>query len=389
LTAIETFYNSPEDEKPQALDVASHRKPVIDRRFQEKVWAWLTRNPEVSVGRTKEGNGLTLSEAEAAESSPSDTGTLLTDPQSQVQPSLDTKQPLRVFVSRERAWLAITGHEPDESKVLPTEFALLSIIASRKSRGIVQTDLVKLSGQDKRSVPKRTEMLQRKGYIEKRAVQAKSARTSLCTLRKFVPDTPAFHATETPRNRGSGRRHEAGDIIDFKVFLKQLFEILQEYKVISRNDLKKVLGFADGWRWRILSRALRKLERIGCLKRVKAMSQYQDTMKTPHPCVMLIRDPSERDIQLFHEDSRSLFANLEQEDKNNPELDDDIDAVALERESSTLADSGTPNVVRKDVVEDSGRILPRWSPDKIIHNLIFDVIDSASTTGRTNHVSCR
>lgn len=327
------------------------------------------------MGKNREGNALTLAEALSAQS-------ISAPVADETKPPLSQTSSPRVFVSQERTWLAITGHEPDESRVLPTEFALLSIIASRKSQGIVQTELVKVSGQDKRSVPKRTDALQQKGYIEKRAVQVKASRTSLCTLRRFVPETPAFSATETPADRGPKPKHEPGDIIDFKVFIDRLFEILKEYKIIARNDLKRILGFADGWRWRILSRALRKFERIGCVKRVKAPSQYQETMKALHPCVMLIREPSERDLDLFHQDSKILFSNLEQENDNNAELEDDVDADPTKQgPPATHADESL--VVKQEVVE-GGRTLPRWTPDRNIHNLIFDVIDSAGTSGRTN-----
>jgi hypothetical protein len=283
-----------------------------------------------------------------------------------------------VFVSKERTWLAITGHEPDESRVLPTEFVLLSIIASRKSQGIVQTELVRLSGQDKRSVPKRTDALHKKGYIEKRAIQVKSSRTSLCTLWKFVSETPLFSATETPADRGPKPKHEDSDIIDFKVFISRLFEILKQYHLIARNDLKRILGFADGWRWRILSRALRRFERIGCLKRVKARSQYQDTMDALHPCVLFIREPTERDLERFHEDTKVLFSNLEQETDNNAELDEDVDA------DTTGPGASGSLVIKEEVMEEGGRTIPRWTPDRNIHNLIFSIIDGAGTAGRTN-----
>ena len=395
LAFIDAFYGSAlREQRPYRSDVLSHRKPVIDRRFQERVWTWLTKNPEVSVGKERKGNGLSLAEAEAAQHSPPvDISDVAAEEitsnvsVSQAPTSSVHNGPPRVFVSEERTWLTITGHKPDDSRVYPTEFALLSIIASRKSKGIIQTDLVKLSGQDKRSVPKRTDMLQQKGYIEKRAIQVKSSRTSLCTLRKFVLDRPAFHMTETPAERGAGAKHETGDVIDFKVFADRLFEVLREFKVISRYDLKKILGFADGWRWRILSRALQKFERIGCVKRVRAMSQYDDTRKALHSCVMLTRDPSERDLQSFHDNSRNLFSNLNQEDGINVELDDDIEADATRRESPTVHHLRTPEGVKEGVV-DGGRILPRWMPDRNLHNLIFDVIDGGGTTGRTNSVSC-
>lgn len=283
----------------------------------------------------------------------------------------DARAP-RVFVSEERTWLAITGHEPDETKVLPTEFALLSIIASGKSNGIPQTDLVRLSGQDKRSVPKRTDVLQKKGYIQKRAIQVKSTRTSLCTLCKFLqPEYVTGHAPD--QSSGAGSR-----MVDFKAFTDKLFDILRDYKIVARNDLKRLLGFSDAWHWKVLSRALRKFERIGVLKRVKAMSQYQDTVNKLHPCVMLLRDPSDRDLELFHEFSQNLFSNMGQkEDVDEPDED-------YEEEPER---AGTVGIVkREESVEEAGRVLPTWTPDRSLYHIILDKVDAAGTSGLNNHV---
>ncbi|RHZ48946.1 hypothetical protein CDV55_101892 [Aspergillus turcosus] len=348
LTFIDTFYSR----APQETSARSH---TVDRAFQEKVWSWLTRHPEVSVGRDRESNHLHLNDAE------------------RLAHKADPEHAIRVFVSRERRWLAVAGHEPDETKVLPLEFALLSIIASRKSNGIFQTDLVRLSGQDKRSVPKRTDMLQQKGYIEKRAIQIKSVRTSLCVLRKFSTD---LSGAVTAGDQGER-------LIDFRDFNDKLFAILREYKIIARTDLKNALGFADQWRWRILSRALRKFERIGVLKRVRATSQYADDMKKLHPCVMLIREPTERDYELFHEYSQSIYTDLEQED--GLELEDGAGpADAREDISSAGVDKAVGMVKQEADVEEAGRTIPAWSPDRIIHNQIFDLVDQAGTSGITN-----
>ncbi|PYI21042.1 hypothetical protein BO99DRAFT_421145 [Aspergillus violaceofuscus CBS 115571] len=359
LKFIDTFYARLAQDAPD-------RSHTVDRRFKEKVWSWLTKNPEISVGQNREGNHLRLQDVAGFSRDESSTEAHT--------PTLSSG-PVRVFVSKERTWLAVTGHEPDETKVLPTEFALLSIIASRKHNGIVQTDLVKASGQDKRSVPKRTDALHQKGYIEKRAIQIKAARTSLCTLRRFL--TPEHAPQSDQDSEPSGVKPK---MIDFNEFNGKLFDILREYRLISRNDLKAKLGFIDHWHWRILSRALRKFERIGVLKRVKALSQYAHTLKKFHPCVMLIREPTEKDMELFHEFSRNILANLDQED--NVEIEDEMD-----QEDSTRGSQAPPNttlVKREQEVEDAGRILPSWSPDRNIHNLIFETIDNAGTAGLTN-----
>ncbi|KAL4958097.1 hypothetical protein BDW69DRAFT_154980 [Aspergillus filifer] len=347
LSFIDAFYTR------HATD-DSDRSPVVDRRFKEKVWQWITKNPEVSVGTKREGNALTLEEAEK---------------RAREKPN----EPLNVFVSEERTWLAITGHEPDETKILQMEFALLSIIASRKSAGISQPELIRLSGQDKRSVPKRTDILQQKGYIEKRAIQMKAVRTSLCTLRNFL--TPV--ASDTGAT-DAGSRLDAVPMVDFTQFTNRLFDILREHRIISRNDLKSLLGFKDRWHWKILSRTVRKFERIGVMKRVKAMSQYATTMRSYHPCILFVREPTEQDIEAFHDFTKSMYTDM---DKGG---DADFEDEGEAEESRELSASGDVALERQEGVEASGRVLPIWSPDRCIHNQVFDVVDRTETSGSTN-----
>jgi hypothetical protein len=101
------------------------------------------------------------------------------------EPSSTTAGP-RLHASQNRVWQALTGHSIDLKKVPNMEFILLSIIAAHGPEGVTQPELVRISNQDKRSVPHRTAELARKGYIAKSSVQAKGARTSLCVHTKFV-----------------------------------------------------------------------------------------------------------------------------------------------------------------------------------------------------------
>ncbi|PGH10509.1 hypothetical protein AJ79_05437 [Helicocarpus griseus UAMH5409] len=407
LAFIDSFYASATQQSDQPNHEAVYRAPNVDHKFKQNVWVWLTRHPEVSVGKNREGNNLTLDEVEAqytqnSAREPSLDASTAQQPEEDVlagpehsssvpetQTKLQSGGPFRVFVSEERMWFAIAGHERDHSRIMPLEFALLSLIASRKGQGIMQPELPGLSGQDKRSVPKRTDALSRKGYIEKRAVQYKSARTSLCTLRRFVRSRSSGEIDGTTgENTGpSSVATELDSVIDFPVLVDKLFRCLKEYNVITRNDLKAKLGMEDRWQGKVLGRAVRKLERIGCVRRVRAVSQYSDMMKTRHPSIMLLREPTEIDYRLFIEDSRSLVSYLEQENTDTVEVDQDQDAgdepIEIKR------DVASPPEV--EYLEHIGRIVPRWAPDQILTNLIHDIVDKNGREGSTNqniNVAC-
>lgn len=370
LQATETFYQN-------ASQGANQRRQTVDRRFKAKVWIWLTHHPEVSVGQENEFQGLTLDDVEKLEHE----SHVSKDPNAEETETAPDENPssassaaqVRIFVSAERTWHAITGHGPDETKVPQSEYGLLSIIAAHRSAGIDQIRLVKLSGQDKRSVPKRTDSLQKKGYIEKRAVQIKSARTSLCTHTRFLNTVP-----DDPDHQKSRIATQENSIIDFEAFTTQLFEILKKERIISRNDLKRLLGFQDRWRWKILSRAIRKFERIGVVKRVKAESQYEKL----HPCVTLIREPTAKDIANFHEsDGGDLNAAVD----DQADLDEDMEPDTAQQNSGSDNGDGETNMAMH--VVDSGPVMPSWSPDRHITNQIFDIIDDSGTNGVTNLVS--
>ncbi|KAJ5770314.1 uncharacterized protein N7511_002365 [Penicillium nucicola] len=355
LQAITAFYED------QSQDGTSHQN--VDGRFLIKAWGWLTKNPEVSVGKNTEYNHLTLDEAKQLDSQSSEV-----DQDADQEP----ESPVRIFVSKERTWIAITGHEPDETKVMPLELVLLSIIASHKSEGIVQPDLCKISGQDKRSVPTRTDKLHAKGYIDKRPVQIKGARTSLCTLKRFLRPTA---------NDGDGQPQEQSQpMIDFDSFNTKLFDILREFRLVTRNDLKRLLGFDDRWRWRILSRAIRKYERIGVLKRVRAMSQYEKL----HPCIKLLREPTEKDFKLFHDFDLDVL-----DDKKGQDLGDmDQEELDIAEKPEFDADEGAINLIQEHV-EDVGRVVPVWNPQRNIHNQMFDIIQRTGTSGMANQQVAR
>lgn len=99
---------------------------------------------------------------------------------------------IRLYASETRMWHALAGHGPDFSKIKYLDFVCLSIIAACGPKGILQHDLVRISGQDKRSLPARTDRLHDRGYVEKKrlCVQLVNPKrllnTSQCTLKRFI-----------------------------------------------------------------------------------------------------------------------------------------------------------------------------------------------------------
>ena len=106
-----------------------------------------------------------------------------------------TSQPgIRIYTSQNRMWFAITGHGPDESRVKSLDFICLSVIAASGPKGILQHNLVSITGQDKRSVPSRTDRLRDDGYIVKVPETTwvgeppRRLHTSRCTLTRCLKD---------------------------------------------------------------------------------------------------------------------------------------------------------------------------------------------------------
>ncbi|KAG8530290.1 uncharacterized protein KY384_004792 [Bacidia gigantensis] len=223
--------------------------PNLDDPFLEYIWKLLTNDPEIQVGDHGQYSNLSLAEAEASyhhqratkpsvrsvepsaptEGRPSepdlnevtdphpvpdvgstpqlteptrlthDEGTSLPRETNELdvpshtgddfeQPERNAEQQgIRIFASEKCMWYALTGHEPDPARIKAFDFVLLSIIASCGSQGILQFDLVRVSGQDKRSVPNRTDRLHEQGHIVKKSI------TTLTHARKEVSKIVSSH----------------------------------------------------------------------------------------------------------------------------------------------------------------------------------------------------
>ena len=211
----------------------------IDERFQTRVWKWLTKHPDIQVRATSidSNNVGSFPNPSSASHFPGETST-------------SNSQQLRAYACQERMWYATAGHGPDPARIPPMDFTCLSVIAAHRERGILQPDLVKTTGQDKRSVPKRTQRLQDGGYIVKIPVASGSTRTSRLVLKKFIDPVSGQpiqreHATSSTLPRAENGETEQKIIhnkfSDAESLIRNAVGMIKEHGVIEFDLLKKKL----------------------------------------------------------------------------------------------------------------------------------------------------
>ena len=211
LGRIETFYDieerhrkeaeqdAPGEEDPEnPQDVTDNhlqpwKRPVIDHDFQVRVWDTLIARKDVIVGSNRPGQcdmtldqalALPIQELEEELTKAPQKGAAKNAPPPPA--SLDENgEPInfqpRLHVDQHSLWMILTGHGVDKAKLPFSEWQLLLCITAAGKNGIIQADAGKQTSQDKRSVPRRTDFLFQKGYIEKKQVIAHSQKTSLLT----------------------------------------------------------------------------------------------------------------------------------------------------------------------------------------------------------------
>ncbi|MCJ1478890.1 hypothetical protein MMC13_007574 [Lambiella insularis] len=407
---------------------------TIDRPYQEHVWRWLTRHPDVRVGHNGEGNRMSLAEVEhfnadipSLEQQQEGSSTLTASPNdkpgAELAPSPHVeadapsagrdrstgtgnrslphvpassamaKRRLHVFTSENRMWYAAAGHGPDKEKIAYLEFVCLSIIASHRHRGILQPDLVRATGQDRRSVPLRTQVLCDRGYIVKRQVLAAGSRTSLCILKRF-----ADQATVEDSHRASSSEHSAtvvekttetpegpdSNIEQLEPLLRKMFDILKDMKLITWDDLKKSLGI---WRnarvSRFLAVSVRKLEYLQCLRRVRAPGDIPKFGGDLHRCIKFLREPTKRDWLYFFDMKRN-FSETEVAERQNAddEGEDSLDTGYTVDQSTRVA-VGTIG----DEIQSSDQLHCKrlsWAPDRLMVNILQDVVQRSGISGMSS-----
>lgn len=347
------------------------------------------------MGQDKEGNALSLDQLEAREAK-----LLHSSQKQQAQPAAGRKKaneklngsnPLRIWTTRDRVWKTLTGHGVDFKRIPPMEFTALSFIAAAGQKGILQPDLIHGTGQDKRSLPKRTDNLAKNGYIDKKTVMLKSQKTSLLRLARWA-------TAETPEVFGNGRL-----VLDN--FLHNLCQWVKEGDSIALSEVEEKLDCAaPGWEKTMLWRALERLDIIGVIERFhrptllpakKDPTKNTSTLRKPK-FIRLKCMPTEEHKQRYYKITgkdrdafRQRLEMLDAEAKNEHAEygKDDEDYTSVEtRVAAPDSSSLTPNTVEQN---ERGQATLQWDPDLPYTNNVVNVLEQGDSGGMSTMVSYR
>ncbi|KAL9080393.1 MAG: hypothetical protein Q9157_000849 [Trypethelium eluteriae] len=402
-----------------------------DRELLRKVWAWLTSHPDISVGRDGQCDGfsydqieqraINVKQAQQAKnsgttnkptSSASKNSTsqahasdfaqdldLIPAIEAHESPSLPQDQSgdvlnlsgsndatrtsllsesdnnakadrddVRLYASQERMWRALASHDVDWRRVPKMEFDLLSIIAASGSKGILQSALVQSSGQDKRSVPQRTDRLHANGYIIKTRVMANSNHTSLCRHIRFA-QTDGNETGDKFSERAETHAILEDGVVFYGQLFKRLFSLLRTHSnIMTLQDLRQSLGIqSSSQQTKLFYRAATRLEKLGCLQRVKAKPSNGPSAERHLRCLKLLREPDD-------EDYRRFVSFGKKQDKSNREPNQDLELIQDQHDDldDLFAD--------EDDIE-IARIPPQWTPDVPHANFLFNLVHSGGADG--------
>ncbi|KAF4453996.1 hypothetical protein F53441_3380 [Fusarium austroafricanum] len=348
-------------------ETLSESDSAVQNRTAATIWSWLTARRDISVGTDREYNHLTLDEVLAL--SPSG-GT----PGQNAEPS--ESHHVRVFASEDTMWESLTGHAVDYKRVPKSEWMLLLGIASTTTHGILQGDLGRLMDQDKRSVPKRTDSLLKKGYIVKRTTLVRGTKTSKMWLKLFAPPLPkdGEGADEARPDMTLTRQvlvedlepvpwriRWTGESIDYIALATTIMAIVKEWGVLQMKDMKSKLGVLGmRWQMKVLAKVCRFLNQRGVIQYVAAKLGE----KVFKDCVKYVRDLNSEDWSLYLSTGKR-----KSKTPRNPDLD------GLDGNKQLIGQASNVSEISK---------APPWSLDKPIPVIIAETAKRLGDVGLTN-----
>ncbi|KAI1194927.1 hypothetical protein F5X97DRAFT_260442 [Nemania serpens] len=409
VAAIDSFYKSPERGGEPQQSTNRH-----DLAVASKVWKWLADRSDVSIGVNRAFNHLSLEQVLALpeEEEPSSSGAAVeaSDKTPHPGPSprtskgkTSTARP-RLHVSEERQWRTIAGHGPDLKRVPLFEWRALVDIASVKEKGILQGDLVRLTGQDKRSLPTRTDALARKGYIIKQPIVLRGGKSSKLWLAQFS-DYAKEHQEREGLDYDRLDLSKAaltsdlqpvpfchkwnGETIDYLALAQAFVAIVKAWALIRYCDARAKLGVEERVRqMRALAKTCRWLTNIGALSFVGA--KFAGSNRLFKDCVKYIRDPSPAEWSHFRATPKARMAVPSGRIGKRGEASRAVHASQLGGSRGKAAGKRSHETkFRGEPISHTTVIPPPWKPQKPVPNTAFEIIKRAGSQGTSNAAICR
>lgn len=362
-------------------------------------WKWLISTGDVSIGPDGEWNHLTFDEIMSI---PEDAGQAVAPPidENKLEPAAPKHNKLPkirpcIFVGEETIWKTLTGHGIDYKRVPNLEWKCLVAIGSTKEDGIIQGDLNRVTGQDKRSVPKRTDFLAQKGYIAKRTHMIRGMKTSKLWLTKFAPSLPVpsnplggkdlSRASLTRdmqpvpwHHQWTGKDKEGRPEIHYMALGQTMIAITKAWGTLRIRDLKAKLGIlGKKWQMKVMSRFLRRFHKLGNVSYVAAT--FAGDKHVFKDCVRFARDPTESDWRLLLATGKKTSRYTNQgKDKQPRARSKPKGGKGRPKKASS---SATVRVLRKKPKVRLGATMTGWVPEKPLANTVADFVLTGGTRG--------
>ncbi|KAI3396173.1 hypothetical protein diail_376 [Diaporthe ilicicola] len=368
-------------------------------------WKWLLGTGEVSIGPEGEWNHLSFDEIMSI---PEDAGGQAVAPPRDGRPDvaatnvtakpkkLPKVQP-RIFVGEETIWKTLTGHGVDYKRVPNLEWKCLVVIGSTKEDGILQGDLNRATGQDKRSVPKRTDFLAQKGYIAKRTHMVRGMKTSKLWLTKFAPALPVpsnplggkdLSRVSLTRDmqpvawhqQWTGKDKEGRPEIHYMALGQTMIAITKAWGTLRIRDLKAKLGIlGKKWQMKVMSRFLRRFHKLGNVAYVAAT--FAGDKHVFKDCVRFARDPTESDWKLLLATGKKTSRYTNQGKDKQPRAMSKAKGGRGRGKKAPNPARPTVKILKKKPKMRLGATMTGWVPEKPLANTVADFVLTGGARG--------
>lgn len=405
-------------------NISNDKEPL---GFASKVWSWLAARNDVFIGQDAEFNDASLSELlqlpedeSVAALDPEVADGPTTPPQTPDEPYANVKSAFqagvlrpRVFLSDEQHWRLITGHGPDLKRVPKFEWLALVDIAATRHEGVLQGDLVRITGQDKRSLPTRTDALAAKGYIIKQSILVRGCRSSKLWLTRF-----AESAAEDAKREGLpleeldlSRDALASNLdpvpfcdlwntrpVDYLAIAQSFIAVSKAWDMIRYCDLRTKLGVeTNAPVMRALAKTSRLFTDLGVIRFMGG--RFAHNTRVYKDCVKFVREPTEQEWKEFRAVPRNRIqapsqrlgkrgeayrASLTAEkptktkQKKQPKAQDDVADPVPSKRSTRLQYIDYEAMTKLELGPLSRSL------QKPFHNTVYDIIQRAGDAGSSN-----